>query len=273
LSLPFSTWPVRILERAWPLLVSFALGAGLTFGLLDRRQDPAQSPDPVQAPVPVHPDAGQSPDPVQSQNPVDEFHRRYYKRFRETWTNTYWLGVQTLQMPLDMWIFQEMIHEVRPDVFIEAGTAFGGSALYFASVFDLLDHGRVITIDIKQSPKLPVHSRINYLVGSSVSEEILTQVRGRIRPGESVMVSLDSDHRKDHVLQELRSYGPLVTRGSYLVVQDTNVNGHPVDADFGPGPMEAAEEFLAENGDFEVDRSREKYEFTFNPRGYLKRVR
>ena len=231
-------------------MASFTLGVWLTFSLLYQRHDP-----------------------VQHQDPVDAFHRRYYERFRETWMNTHWLGVQTLQMPLDMWIFQEIIHEVRPDVLIEAGTFDGGSALYFASMFDLIGRGRVITVDIKRRPKLPDHPRITYLTGSSVSDEILAQIRGMIQPGERVMVTLDSDHRKEHVLQELRRYGPLVTQGSYLVVADTNVNGHPVDPDFGPGPMEAVEEFLAENSGFEADPSREKFEFTFNPGGYLKRVR
>ena len=247
---------MKHLKRVWPLAASFALGVWLTFSILSHFRRPSQP-------------QGAS----QTQDPADAFHRRYYERYRETWMNTYWLGVQTLQMPLDMWIIQEMIYEVRPDVLIETGTFDGGSALFFASVFDLVDQGRVITVDVTRRPKVPDHPRIRYLSGSSVSGEILAQIRDMIRPGERVMVVLDSGHRKEHVLQELRSYSPLVTAGSYLVVEDTNVNGHPVDPDFGPGPMEAVEEFLAANRDFESDRSREKFEFTFNPRGYLKRVR
>ena len=89
-----------------------------------------------------------------------------------------------------------------------------------------------------------------------------------------MLVILDSDHTKNHVLGELRLYAPLVSRGSYLIVEDTNVNGHPVLKDFGPGPAEAVEEFLAEQSDFFVDRAREKYFLTFNPKGYLfKRLR
>jgi cephalosporin hydroxylase len=85
------------------------------------------------------------------------------------------------------------------------------------------------------------------------------------------MVILDSDHARDHVLEELRIYSSLVSPGSYLVVEDTNVNGHPVFREHGPGPMEAVELFLAETGEFEVDAAREKFFLTFNPRGFLRK--
>ncbi len=64
-----------------------------------------------------------------------------------------------------------------------------------------------------------------------------------------------------------------MTVGNYLIVEDTNINGHPVLKSFGPGPMEAIQEFLARNEDFIIDRNREKFFMTFNPEGYLKRVK
>ncbi len=82
---------------------------------------------------------------------------------------------------------------------------------------------------------------------------------------------LDSDHRREHVLRELELYSRFVTPGCYLVVEDTNINGHPVAPTFGPGPMEAVRDFLASTDDFEVDHSREKLLLTFNPSGYLRR--
>jgi cephalosporin hydroxylase len=85
------------------------------------------------------------------------------------------------------------------------------------------------------------------------------------------MVFLDSDHTREHVLAELRSYADFVTPGSYLVVEDTNLNDHPVVAGFGDGPMEAVEDFLAERDDFVSDPDAEKFLLTFNPGGYLRR--
>jgi len=179
--------------------------------------------------------------------------------------------VRTDKCPLDLWIYQEMLHELRPELIVETGTAFGGSALYLASLCDLLGTGTVLTIDVQPQEGRPEHARIEYVLGSSVAPETLEHVRRQAAGAASVLVVLDSDHRKDHVLAELRLYAPLVTAGSYVVVEDTILNGNPVSPDFGAGPMEAAEEFLREAPDFEADRRREKLYLTFNPKGYLRR--
>lgn len=201
------------------------------------------------------------------------FHRLFHKYGDQTYQNTRWLGVRAQKCPLDMWVFQEILFETRPDVLLEMGTFQGGSALYFASIFDLLGRGRVITVDIEDFPGKPRHPRIEYLLGSSTSAGIAARVRSLVRPGEKVMVVLDSDHSREHVLQELHLYSGLVTPDCYLVVEDTHFNGHPILPKFGPGPMEALKTFLAESSDFRPDRSREKFLMTFNPSGYLKRMR
>lgn len=170
-----------------------------------------------------------------------------------------------------MWVYQEIIFEQRPDVIVETGTAFGGSALFLACMCDLVGNGKVITIDIEHKDDRPQHNRIRYVRASSTDEEVVGQVE-RATNGGKAMVILDSDHSKDHVLEELHSYSQLVHKGGYIVVEDTNVNGHPVRPRFGPGPMEAVEEFLAANKDFVVDENKEKFYMTFNPRGFLKRV-
>jgi cephalosporin hydroxylase len=204
---------------------------------------------------------------------VDAFHRLYYDNLDRTWNNTYWMGVPTQKCPLDLWIYQEILFELRPDVIIETGTCQGGSALYLASICDLLKAGRIFTIDIDPAPTRPKHKRVRYLLGSSTNSEIVEGIRGEIRSRDRVLVILDSDHSKEHVLNELRAYTPMVTQGSYLIVEDTNVNGHPVVPDFGPGPMEAVDDFLSQNSDFEIDSSREKFFMGFNPRGWLRRAR
>ena len=135
------------------------------------------------------------------------------------------------------------------------------------------DHGRVLSIDIEERKGRPEHKRIRYLLGSSTSREIVTKIRSLIGPADHVLVSLDSNHKKEHVLQELRIYSRMVKAGDYLVLEDTNINGHPVYWDFGPGPKEALDHFLEENQDFVPDLKREKFFLTFNPNGYLRRVR
>jgi cephalosporin hydroxylase len=197
----------------------------------------------------------------------------YYENSAQTWKNTSWLGVSLEKYPTDLFVYQEIIYETKPDVLIEAGTLKGGSAYFFASLFDLLGKGRVITMDIVDQPEKPKHPRIEYLLMSSISDEAIRRIKSEIKTGDRVMVSLDSNHAADHVFKELQLYSPMVTIGCYLVVEDTNINGHPVYPAFGPGPMEAVKRFLAGNQDFEVDRSKERFMLTVSPSGYLRRVR
>jgi len=205
---------------------------------------------------------------------IDKFHRIYYDSAEKggTWKNTYWLGVPILKFPADMWIYQEIIYETKPDIIVEAGTYDGGSAYFLASICDLIGKGKVLTIDLNKSEKCPKHKRIKYFIGSSTSEDLLKKIKDSIKPDCTVMVILDSDHSMNHVLKELRIYSNLVSIGSYLIVEDTNINGHPVFKKFGPGPMEALNRFLRENKNFVIDRSREKFLVSANPRGYLKRI-
>ena len=206
---------------------------------------------------------------------VTDFHRVYFdaRAFHMTWRNTYFMGHAILKCPLDLWLYQEILHAVRPAVIVETGTAFGGSALYLASICDFLDTGRVVTIDIETHAGRPEHPRITYLTGSSVDPEMQRRVRGEIEDASPVMVLLDSDHTRDHVLKELEAYSPMVTHGSYLIVEDTNLNGHPVEPEHGPGPMEALEAFLPAHPQFAHDTAMDKFLLTFNPRGFLKRSR
>ena len=197
-----------------------------------------------------------------------QFHIAYYNNY-EIGNNTKWFGVKIQKLPLDMWIYQEMIYELRPEVIVETGTADGGSALFFAQMFDLLGKGEVITIDIKECKM--THPRVTKLIGSSVSEDIFKKVKNLVG-NKKTLVILDSDHSKNHVSKEMEMYSELVSVGSYMVVEDTNVNGHPVAESHGPGPMEAVEEFLKKRKEFVVDHSREKFMLTFFPNGFLKRV-
>lgn len=203
---------------------------------------------------------------------IHSFHRLYYESQWQTWKNTRWLGVRAYKTPLDLWIYQELVVSLRPELVIETGTAFGGSALFLATVCDAVGAGEIISIDSDPRPGLPEHDRVTYLTGSSIAPETVEAVAETARGKDPIMVILDSDHSRDHVLAELRHYADFVTPGSYLVVEDTNLNGHPVVPGFGPGPMEAVREFLDEREDFNADAERQKFFLSFNPGGYLRRT-
>jgi len=203
----------------------------------------------------------------------DKFNAHYY--YSKVWSETYWQGKLVFKAPTDLWVYQDILFETKPDLIIECGTFHGGSTLFYANLFDIMGtNGEIITIDVDAMPDMPQHKRIKYLIGSSISEEILKQVSELVIGKEKVMVILDSDHSCEHVAKELEAYHGFVTKGCYLVVEDSNLNGHPVFSGFGHGlgPMEAMEAFLPKHPEFEIDLSKEKYMLTFNPKGYLKKI-
>jgi cephalosporin hydroxylase len=210
---------------------------------------------------------------VSDRSVVAEFHKLYYEKadVGGTWQDTYWMGCKILKCPLDLWVYQEILHETKPDLVIETGTYNGGSASYIAAIMDILGTGQIVTVDVDVHAHRPAHPRIRYLHGASTDPAIVSQMT-TLAAGKSVMVILDSDHSRDNVLRELDVYAPLVTSGHYLIVEDSNVNGHPTSPDHGPGPMEAIDDFLVGNPSFRLDDRREKFLMTLNPRGYWRRV-
>jgi cephalosporin hydroxylase len=205
---------------------------------------------------------------------VDDFHRLYYEQRVEGRRTVIlsWLGWRMLKCPFDLWTYQEIIVETRPQLIIECGTRFGGGALFLASLFDLLGGGgTVISIDTDTEPVRPTHPRIRYIAGSTTDPAIVAQVRAAAA-GKRTMVILDSDHSAAHVRNELATYPEFVTKGCYLIVDDTDIGGNPVWQDEDPGPMAAVVEFLASTDSFVADRDRERFMLTLNPNGFLRRV-
>jgi cephalosporin hydroxylase len=208
---------------------------------------------------------------------VNRFHEIFYAKKGQTWLANHWLGIQTSQNPNDVWITQEIIVEQKPDILVETGTKNGGSALIWAMIMrEVNPSSRVITIDIvdkiAKARELPIFKeRVDFLLGSSTDPEIVEEVRRRVA-GKRVIVLLDSDHSKKHVLAEMQAYAPIVSDGSYMIVQDGILSGHPIKDEMGGGPWEAIDDFLAVNNEFKVDRRRERLMFTYCPRGYLQRT-
>lgn len=197
---------------------------------------------------------------------IDSFHHLLYNT--HTWQRTLWRGVPVQKLPSDMFLYQELIYLTRPDFIIETGTAHGGSALFFADMLELVGHGMVLTIDINFEPDRPTHPRIAYVSEDSI--EMFDEIKNTVQ-GRKALVSLDSDHNKEHVLKEMELYSTLATE--YLVVEDTNI-GHPIDIEqVKEGPMEAVTEFLKTHDEFEIEPMAHKFLVTFNPNGWLRRVR
>lgn len=228
------------------------------------------------------------------QDIIDDFHKLSYSAaFEEglTWQHTKWLGVPMFKMPQDILTLTEVIGDIRPHLIIETGTAAGGSALFMATYLDAVGVGKIVTVDIRPIDRnYPAHPRIAYLGGrSSLDAEVLREVQGywdfyattktygeepnvMTTPGGPVIVILDSDHAQAHVAKELDAYADFVTPGSYLVVEDTNVNGHPVLQEHGPGPFEALEEWLPSHPDFKIDRRMASYHL-FSQHTWVRRSR
>lgn len=202
--------------------------------------------------------------------------------------NFSWMGRPIIAFPQDMIAMQEIIWEVKPDLIIETGVAHGGSIVYYASLLELIGgDGLVLGIDIdirKHNRDLieahPMMKRIKLLEGSSISNEIINQVREIASTKKKIMVCLDSNHTHEHVYNELKLYAPLTTKGSYCVVFDTVVEDMPADWDWGErswgkgnNPKTAVREFLKTHNEFEIDSSiHGKLLITVAPDGYLKRV-
>jgi cephalosporin hydroxylase len=249
----------------WILAAVVMLGGGIWIGIaVDRHINP---------PVLLTP-AGVLPD--QNAETIRQLNLLWGSN--RMWTQTRWLGIGAEQCPTDAWITQEILFETKPDFVVECGAYKGGSALLWATILAQVNPaGRVISIDIEdrmgEARQVPIaKERIDFLVGGSTDPAIVAEVTRRVK-GKKVFVLLDSLHTKEHVLQELKDYSPLVEVGQYIEVQDTNNSGHPVHALMGAGPYEAVDAFLATTDSFQRDPSRERMMLTCAPGGFLKRVK
>jgi cephalosporin hydroxylase len=213
-----------------------------------------------------------------------------------------WLGRPIIQYPQDIVAIQELIWAVNPDLIIETGIAHGGSLILSASMLAILDMAEAINsktsldpacsqrkvlgidIDIRDHNRIaieahPMASRIQMIEGSSISLDVITQVRSIAVNYERILVLLDSNHTHAHVLSELQSYAPLTSVGSYCVVFDTFVDDMSddmfPDRPWGPGdnPKTAVREYLSVHPEFEIDKSiQDKLLITVAPDGYLRRI-
>ena len=201
-----------------------------------------------------------------------------------------WMGRPIIQLPDDMVRIQEVIYAVKPDIIIETGVAHGGSLIFYASLCKAMEKGRIVGIDIEIRPHnraaIEAHEMfglITLIEGSSTDPKVVAEVAGHIKPGETVLVLLDSNHTKAHVLAELEAYGPMVTSGSYIVATD-GIMGHVVGAprtkpDWSwDNPEAAAQNFVAAHAEFVIEEPAFPFNegvvtdrVTYWPSGFIRR--
>ena len=191
---------------------------------------------------------------------------------KETLKSTYF-GIETWKFPIDFWIYTELVYEILPDVIIEIGNYKGGSALALAHMLDNIGKGRIIGLDINHD-KIPLivknHPRITLITGDACASA--NKVKRIVKEGERVLIIEDSAHTYSNTLNVLRTFGSLVSKGSYFIVEDS-ICHHGLNVGPNPGPYEAIESFLKENKNFISDREKERFLVTWNPKGYLKKIR
>ncbi len=216
-------------------------------------------------------------------NPLADPYAKMWWEARTTWPLVRYRRVPCLKCPLDLWVYHELIQELRPALIVETGTAFGGTALYLADQLRLagLTDSRVLTVDLTPRDHDSMASvswdtsgpMLTRILGDCLSDEVVDQVWGAVRQAAGpVLVSLDSDHGAEHVAREMALYAPMVTPGSFLVVEDTNLGGHPVEIGVEDGgPIKAVEAFLVGHPEFYQDVLCERFVLTMHPGGWLRR--
>lgn len=205
---------------------------------------------------------------------AESYHKWYYDS--EVWLGVKFLGVPCYKSVSDMWNYQEIIWELKPSLIVEFGTRYGGAALFFSVIGRRVNPAlKVLSVDIGHDEvHAPIFNdpAIQLMTCSSTNAAVATAIQSlrAIYPGP-VFFILDSDHSKDHVLAELESLRAVTRTGDYVIVEDGNINGHPVLPEWGQGPYEALEEYgLRYPDDYICDKSREeKFGFTFAPNGFL----
>ena len=188
-------------------------------------------------------------------------------------TQTSYFGISTLKNPLDYWVYQEMIFAHKPDVIIEIGNYKGGSTLALAHFCDLMENGRVIGLDVSHSDvpeHVKEHSRITMIEGDACAS--FHHVRRLIAEQQKVLIIEDSSHTFENTLNILNTYSPLICKGDYFIVEDS-ICYHGLEIGPNPGPYEAIEEFIRNNAEFEIDRNKESFFITWNPKGFLRRIK
>lgn len=170
----------------------------------------------------------------------------------------------TAKIAEDLDRYRQVIAATRPEVIVETGTWQGGSARWFAG-----QGVDVVTIDIR--PPADGDPRVTWLTGDSADPATATAA-ARAVAGRRTMVVLDSDHSAAHVRAEITNFGPLVSPGCYLVVEDGIVRWLPEGGRAG-SPLDAVEALLVDDPRWERDTVVEAlHPVSMSPGGWWRRA-
>lgn len=211
---------------------------------------------------------------VISKSSAENYHKWYYHN--NVWQTTEFMGVKTMKSVSDMWNYQEIIFNLKPGIIIEFGTNRGGATIFFSQILSKINpNGKVFSVEINPSiidQSVKNYTNIELAIDSSISESVRNKIKNLIQEHSGpIFAILDSDHSKEHVLAEMKFLREFMKKGDYMIVEDSNINGHPIFPGWGEGPYEAMEEYSKLfPEDYHRDQDREKkFGFTFATDGFL----
>lgn len=190
--------------------------------------------------------------------------------------NQKYRGLNMMKNPFDLVVYEEILWELKPTVIIEIGNAFGGFSLWLSDRMKIIGgNSKFITIDLNSAGDINLQDfksdKFISIIGNCNDPEVIKKVKMHIGKDDRVLIIEDSSHTFENTTQVLENYKDIVSIGSYLVIEDGICD--ILDLGINPGPMKAVEKWIGNNPNFEVDRSRERYIMTYNPKGYLKRLK
>lgn len=161
----------------------------------------------------------------------------------------------------DLERYEAVIATTKPEVIVECGTWLGGSAVWFAERVP-----SVITVDVEPQPRPTSPPTITWMVGDSTHPDMVAMIAGLLGDRRT-MVVLDSAHDAAHVRREIELYGPLVTPGCYLVVEDGIARW--MHEAYSGSPLDAIEHALVGSDDWERDTAIEAmHPVSMHPAGW-----
>lgn len=243
----------------------------------------------------------------QKKRVLKQFNNRKFNNLTNEWTkkalkdgyiyNFTWEGIPIIKFPSDLIVFQEIIHNVKPDLIIETGVAHGGSLVFYSSIQKSYNKNAKtigVEIDFRKHNKINCKKLfkkygIEVIEGSSISENTIKSLKKKVTKYKKILVFLDSDHSHKHVLKELEIYSNFVSKNSYLICTDTVIEFMPKgfflkdwqkernsnrNFDKGNSPYTALKSFLRKNKKFKIDNEyHAKSMVTENPYGFLKKIK